>query len=138
MNRKAFGVSENVHFVDDNQQMYNDFSADISTSYKRSLERILSLRLKVLIYNGQNDFIVNTAGVLTYLNTLEWPLSKQWRNTKKKNWEEYGEDNLGWFKEYGNLNFVQIRNAGHLVPSDQPRIAWKMAQNYFYKGWYDL
>jgi len=90
MNRKAFGVSENVHFVDDNQQMYNDFSADISTSYKRSLERILSLRLKVLIYNGQNDFIVNTAGVLTYLNTLEWPLSKQWRNTKKKNWEEYG------------------------------------------------
>jgi hypothetical protein len=27
---------------------------------------------KVLIYNGQNDVVVNTAGVLQYLNSLNW------------------------------------------------------------------
>jgi hypothetical protein len=32
--------------------------------------------LKTLIYNGQNDFIVNTVGVLTYLNTLKWSQAK--------------------------------------------------------------
>ena len=35
--------------------------------------------IKTLIYNGQNDFIVNTAGVLTYLNTLKWKNAKEWR-----------------------------------------------------------
>jgi hypothetical protein len=27
---------------------------------------------KVLIYNGQNDVVVNNAGVLQYLNSLNW------------------------------------------------------------------
>ncbi len=56
--------------------MYSAFSADISRSYKRQLERLLDLGVKTLIYNGQNDFVINTAGVLTYMNTLQWKNAK--------------------------------------------------------------
>mgnify|MGYP000912451510 FL=1 len=66
-----------MNYVDDNQKMYYDFSADLSTSYRKELERLLNQGVKTLIYNGQNDFIVNTPGVLAYLNALEWTGAKQ-------------------------------------------------------------
>jgi hypothetical protein len=35
--KKNFGVPDWLNYVDDNQQMYADFGADISTSFKREL-----------------------------------------------------------------------------------------------------
>ena len=49
--------------------------SDISVM-KVSFKIVLNLNLKTLIYNGQNDFIVPTVGVLAYMNTLEWKYSK--------------------------------------------------------------
>lgn len=76
----------------------------------------------MLIYNGQNDVIVNTAGVLNYLNTLDWHGLRMWSKTPKQQWILNGK-NVGWHKVFDNLAFVLIRNAGHLVPADQPAIA---------------
>jgi carboxypeptidase C (cathepsin A) len=59
--------------------MYYAFCDDLSKSFKQQLERVLNRGVRTLIYNGQNDFIVNTAGVLNYMNTLEWTNAKQWR-----------------------------------------------------------
>jgi len=81
------GVPDWMNYVDDNQVMYNDFAEDLSTSFKPQLQRLLSLGVKTLIYNGQNDFIVNTAGVLTYLNTLEWPSAQRWKAQPKTIWK---------------------------------------------------
>jgi len=50
--------------------MYKDFLPDFSLSYRKSLEYVLSKDIQTLIYNGQNDFIVNTPGVLNYLHAL--------------------------------------------------------------------
>lgn len=56
--------------------MYYAFCDDLSRSFKPQLQRVLNRGIRTLIYNGQNDFIVNTAGVLNYLNTLQWTYSK--------------------------------------------------------------
>ena len=69
-NKQSLGVPAWVTFIGDNQQMYQDFSADLASSFKRDLEELLRKDLKVLIYNGQNDFIVNTPGVLAMVNSL--------------------------------------------------------------------
>jgi carboxypeptidase C (cathepsin A) len=66
--------------------MYKDFGDDISRSFKNQLERVIEADVNVLIYNGQNDMIINTPGVLTYLNTLQWKYSKQWKASPKKVW----------------------------------------------------
>lgn len=84
-----------------------------------------------MIYNGQNDFIVNTAGVLNYLNTLEWTYAQAWKSRQKITWKESSGNSLGWYKNYRNLILVVVRDAGHLLPSDQPRSAWYMLNNYF-------
>jgi carboxypeptidase C (cathepsin A) len=59
--------------------MYKAFSADISRSYKQHLERILNKGVKTLIYQGQNAVKTNTAGVLNYMNTLEWTSAQRWK-----------------------------------------------------------
>jgi len=75
-----------MNYVDNNEKMYYEFSADLSLSYRKELEKLLNRGVKTLIYNGQNDFIVNTPGVLAYLNALEWDGAKQWRSSSKRIW----------------------------------------------------
>ena len=68
-NKDAFGVS--VDYILSNSQVYTAFGNDISRSYISDL--VVCLRnIKVLVYNGQNDVVVNTAGVLQYLNGINW------------------------------------------------------------------
>lgn len=43
-------------------------------------------KTKVLIYNGQNDYVINTAGVLNYINSLTWEGITSWKKSKKKVW----------------------------------------------------
>ena len=124
-----------VTFIGDNQQMYQDFSADLASSFKRDLEELLRKDLKVLIYNGQNDFIVNTPGLLAMVNSLEWPGLADWQKKEKKIWKEYAGKVLGWYKHHHNFIFCLVRNAGHLLPADQPASAYYMLDKYFSNSW---
>ena len=68
-NKAAIGAK--VDYIPGNNAIYTAFADDVSRSYE--LEVIIALRnTKVLIYNGQNDVVVNTPGVLQYLNSLNW------------------------------------------------------------------
>lgn len=94
----------------------------MSRSYAQDL--ISCLRdVKVLIYNGQNDIVVNSPGVLHYLNALTWQGISSWKNKKKHVWKRFGEVK-GWAKVSGNLWFVMVNGAGHMVPTDQPESAY--------------
>lgn len=82
-------------------------------------------QIKVLIFNGQQDMVVNTAGVMQYLNSLAWEGTNQWKKTHKSIWTLHG-DVRGWAKVHQNLWFVFVNGAGHMVPSDQPESAFSM------------
>ncbi len=75
--------------------------------------------MKVLIYNGQNDVVVNNAGVMKYLNSLRWQGINSWKRTLKKVWTLRGEV-AGWVKVSDNLWYVHVNGAGHMVPTDKP------------------
>ena len=59
--------------------MFN-FRNDISKSYVADVLAFLE-KTKVLIYNGQNDVVVNNAGVLQYVNSLQWSGINYWKRT---------------------------------------------------------
>ena len=84
-----------------------------------------------MIYNGQDDYVVNTPGVLQYLNGLSWPNIASWKRASKNLWTIYGEIR-GWTKISGNLWFVLVNGAGHLVPSDQPESAFNMLGHFIH------
>ena len=131
-NKAEFGAS--VKYLPGNDFIYSAFAADVSRSYAD--EVLTCLRsTKVLIYNGQNDVVVNTAGVLQYLNSLNWNNIQQWKRAEKQIWTIHGEVK-GWAKTYGNLWFVLVNGAGHMVPGDQPNSAFNMI-GHFLKGDHD-
>ena len=127
-NKAEFNVT--VKYLPGNDQIYTSFANDVSRSYANDV--IYALRnVKVMIYNGQNDFVVNTAGVLQYLNSLNWEGINQWKRAEKEIWTINGEVR-GWAKCAGNLWFVLINGAGHMVPTDQPDAAFSMLGHFLY------
>jgi carboxypeptidase C (cathepsin A) len=81
-NKNIFGVPSNITYLPGNDQIYTAFAADVSQGVTADLIEVLR-RVKVLIYNGQNDVVVNTPGVLQYLNSLQWENLIQWKRATK-------------------------------------------------------
>ncbi|KAK0162941.1 hypothetical protein PV327_006667 [Microctonus hyperodae] len=77
---------------------------------------------KVLIYNGQLDIIVAYPLTENYLSKLKWPGTDEYKNATRKIWRVNGEI-AGYAKTVRNLTEVIVRNAGHMVPADQPQWA---------------
>jgi cathepsin A (carboxypeptidase C) len=134
--KAALGVPLTVPFIPDNQFMYKSFSEDLASSYAEDLAFVLNANVRVLLYNGQNDYIVNTASVLDYLDSLSWRHGGRWKNSKQTTFHEYGEI-MGWYKEYEPLTFCLVYGAGHLLPADQPRAAYVMLRNFLTRSFSD-
>ena len=75
--------------------------------------------VRVMIYAGDVDFICN------YLGNQAWTLALKWEHTSEFN----DAEELPWNHDSGlirsshNLSFVQVFDAGHMVPTDQPEVA---------------
>jgi len=127
-NKAVFGVKPEVKFMPGNDQIYTAFGKDITKSVTNDVVEVVR-RVKTLIYNGQNDVVVNTPGVLQYLNSLQWENINMWKRAPKQVWT-IGQEVVGWSKVAGNLWFVLVNGAGHMVPADQPRSAFVMLGHF--------
>lgn len=130
--RVQLGVPADIYYVPGNEDIYNSFANDISRSYAGDVIQLLR-RTRVLIYNGQDDFVVNTPGVLNYLNGLNWEGIPAWKRTSKAIWTVQGA-RAGWAKVSGNLWFVLVNHAGHMVPTDQPEAAFNMMGHFVFNN----
>lgn len=73
--------------------------------------------------------VVNTAGALQWINSLEWSGAQAWKRSRKTVWKIGGEIK-GWTKVYNNLWFALVNRAGHMVPTDQPASAFSMLGHF--------
>ena len=88
------------------------------------LTYLLDSRVKVLVYHGDLDMIVNWVGGEKALSEVEWSGQTQFAKTS---WKNVG---YGLRRQWQNVSFIKFSNAGHFVPMDQPENAWKM-MNWF-------
>lgn len=117
--KKNFKVIPNgVQYIHHSDLLYEEFSADLSQSKEAALLYCIA-RVKVLLYVGQNDGLVSSAGLQTFLNTWGWSLKDNWKKVKKE-FIIFGDSVVGWRKRYSRLTFALINDAGHLAPVDQP------------------
>lgn len=93
-------------------------ASDIMQSVKPTVEVLLE-RYRVLMYNGQLDMIVPFPLIEAFLDTLRWSKSSDYKKASRKQWY-IGEDLAGYSRLAGKLTVVLVRNAGHMVPLDQP------------------
>ena len=87
--------------------------------YKNDLKKLSSEKnFTVWLFSGTEDMAVTTLGTLRFLNELNFTIKEKW-----KKWRLDGQV-VGMEQTYdNNLHFVTIKNSGHMVPEDNPKVA---------------
>ncbi|CAD0204174.1 unnamed protein product [Chrysodeixis includens] len=91
---------------------------------------------QVLIYNGQLDIKVPYPLVTNYLRHLKFSAAEEYKTASRDVWKV---DNkvAGYIKKAGNLVEVLVRDAGHMVPTDQPKWALDLITRFTYEKPFD-
>lgn len=84
---------------------------------------------RVCIYNGQLDVIVAYPLTIHYLQKLSFKDAAKYKDAPRYIWR-VGDDIAGFVHEAGNLVEVLVRNAGHMVPHDQPKWAFDLITRF--------
>lgn len=82
-----------------------------------------------MIYSGQLDVIIAFPQTEHFLNALEWPGKFIYALAPRKIWKVDGNV-AGYVRKAKNLTQVLVRNAGHILPYDQPKWAFDMIQRF--------
>ncbi|XP_023944818.2 venom serine carboxypeptidase-like [Bicyclus anynana] len=94
---------------------------DILKSVASCVSDLLS-HYRLLFYNGQLDIIVAYPLTENFLRNLNFSSAKEYRTAARHIWR-VDDEIAGYSKKAGNLTEVLVRNAGHMVPHDQPKWA---------------
>eukprot|EP01130_Rhizamoeba_saxonica_P005865 TRINITY_DN2322_c0_g1_i2.p1 TRINITY_DN2322_c0_g1~~TRINITY_DN2322_c0_g1_i2.p1 ORF type:complete len:237 (-),score=22.01 TRINITY_DN2322_c0_g1_i2:62-772(-) len=123
----------NIKFWDYNQTVEYHLLHDWMVSVKPIIEVLLD-NYRVLIYNGQNDVILSGPLCENFLRTLRWSGEDQYLKSKKIIWRVDPNDKhqevAGYARVVNDFWQVLVRDAGHMVPTDQPQRAYDMIRRF--------
>lgn len=123
--RRALHVGNNSwNDVTGENRVEQHLKCDVMNSVAPWVSELLS-HYKVLIYNGQLDIIVAYPLTVNYLSHLKFNGDHDYATAVRHVWKVDGQV-AGYVKHAGNLTEVLVRNAGHMVPADQPKWALDM------------
>merc|ERR1712183_1135230 len=84
-----------------------------------TVDALIEKGLKVVVYNGQLDLIVDTPGQELWVKNLAWDSLATFSGMSWNPEYAYrGQDTGGYSKKLGNFEFWWVLKAGHMVPLD--------------------
>ncbi|KAJ7504986.1 serine carboxypeptidase [Mycena galericulata] len=111
-------IGGKVTWEETNFQVYENFAAtgDWMRSSLPDLERVIDSDVRVLIYDGDADYILNFDGVEAMIASLNTKFSAEFN---KQVFAPFRVNGLlaGQFKNAGTFSYVRIYGAGHEVPA---------------------
>ncbi|KAI2801658.1 hypothetical protein BLOT_009472 [Blomia tropicalis] len=105
---------------------------DIMNTVKPLVEDLLNSNVRTMLYSGQLDIIVAAPLTENFIQKLEWKGAGKYLRAPKKIYRVTPSDPnvAGYVRQADNLYQVIIRNAGHILPYDQPRVAYDMITRF--------
>ncbi len=106
------------------QKISNNYAFGVNDSYADMVLELLKEGLQIIVVSGLNDAKdCNFLGVEAWLNLLDAPVVKQFKEAGTKRWiSEDSKQVLGYIQNGGILSWVKALNAGHLAAMDQPKL----------------
>ncbi|KAK0150055.1 Lysosomal protective protein [Merluccius polli] len=92
--------------------------------------KLLSLGVRALVYNGDTDMACNFLGDQWFVEDLGIQPT-----TKYQMWK-YDDQVAGFYQRFGNITFLTVKGAGHMVPQWAPGPAFHMFQSFITNGSY--
>ncbi|XP_061187870.1 retinoid-inducible serine carboxypeptidase-like isoform X2 [Saccostrea echinata] len=116
--RKLKIIPTNVTWGGQNDSVYLSLINDFMKPVVAIVDKLVSeTTLKVSVYTGQLDIIVNTLGTLRWVETLK--IFKDYELAEREPFKCPNTSNTcGFEKTYNNFSFFWIMDAGHMVPKD--------------------
>jgi len=90
---------------------------DWVVSMSEKVTAVLAAGVDILVYSGDKDFICNWRGGEAWTNAVQWPGKEQFNAADYSLWTVDGVA-AGELKQFENLKFLRIYDAGHMVPYD--------------------
>eukprot|EP01036_Dinobryon_divergens_P023809 gene23809-32198_t len=138
--REALHVSPKVQqWKSCNNAVNAQFSSDWMKNYQQVIPAMIEDGVRVLIYAGDVDFICNWIGNKAWTQELTWTGKKAFNAEDDHEWSYTSADKSVWGglartararTGGGSLTFLQVFEAGHMVPMDQPAAALEMLKAF--------
>eukprot|EP00271_Cylindrocystis_brebissonii_P017536 TRINITY_DN4600_c0_g2_i1.p1 TRINITY_DN4600_c0_g2~~TRINITY_DN4600_c0_g2_i1.p1 ORF type:complete len:561 (-),score=89.06 TRINITY_DN4600_c0_g2_i1:324-2006(-) len=118
----SWGMSSEAVFM----ALYSDFMNPTIDMVDDALAR----NVNVTVFSGQLDLICCTDGTMNWMQQLKWPWLSNFQEAPRSTLYCPGDKVTtgGFVKEYRNLRFVWVMNAGHMVPADNGCVALEMVK----------
>ena len=102
----------------------------------RDVVDLLNDGIRLLFFNGVNDLICNHVGNEIAVENFQWKYQGEFQTSKRYGWKSPSKGQLGgYMREYQNLMYLKVLDAGHMVPMDQPAHALAMLQRLVSNDW---
>ena len=105
----------------------------VAYAHRYTIPPMLAAGIKVLIYAGDADFVCNWMGNKAWTLELNWPGNAAFAAAPDHDWK-VAYLKAGTARTSGGLTFLQVNNAGHMVPMDQPENALAMVNTFLSGG----
>lgn len=109
-----------------NMMINMSFHVDWMKDFAPYVKDMLNDGIPALIYAGDVDFICNYMGNHAWTKKLDWDHHDEFNAAEEKDWNSGG----GLARTSNGLTFLQVYDAGHMVPSDQPEQALTMITQF--------
>ena len=87
--------------------------------------------IRVLIYAGDVDYICNWLGNKHWALAMDWPHKADFNSAEDKPYTlPAANAPAGRIRTSGNFSFLQVYQAGHMVPMDKPEVALDMLDGF--------
>lgn len=108
-----------------NNDVNRQFAGDWMLDYAPFVADLANDGIRVMIYAGDCDFICN------YMGNKAWALDLEWNHKEEFNAEDDKEFlDGGLVRVFQSFVFLQVYEAGHMVPSDQPEFSLAMIKEF--------
>jgi len=88
-------------------------------SFSFDVAFVLANNIEVYVYSGMVDFVCNYYGGIAWTNAMPWPGQSAFNSANFTDWTVNGQV-AGHVKTAQGFTFIEVENAGHMVPMDQP------------------
>lgn len=107
------------------EQVSNNYAPQVNNAYAHIVQSIMEQepRLKVRVVSGLNDAKdCNFLGTEAWLQALPGQAAEHFRHADTTQWKNAQQQVIGFMQGQGQLGWLKILNAGHMVPQDQPEL----------------
>lgn len=116
----AAALGTNVTWGGQSGQVFGTLAGDFMKPNPDIVEQLLdNTDIKVAVFTGQLDLIVDTPGTVLWVDRMTWSGSAEWA-TASRDALAVGGYIEGYVKRTGNLALYWVNRAGHMVPADNP------------------